>query len=206
MSNELLTIEDLQVLKIKITFPVGGYLVDSIEDLDVAVVNISKDLVREVDRLIEHSNDLSIVGLCVRNIFELFLIFIHIKSDENALRDWIGQSHKDITDIQDGLISLLQRSNIESPDLNNSKEDILKSAVAQGVEPKYNFNIKALANKYGYQEYYDAIYKLCSKLLHPSSLKINAYDAMNIENRFQSALIHVGVYFSALFIEHKTIA
>jgi hypothetical protein len=135
MSNELLTIEDLQVLKIKITFPVGGFLVDSIEDLDVAVVNISKDLVREVDRLIEHSNDLSIVGLCVRNIFELFLIFIHIKSDENALRDWIGQSHKDITDIQDGLISLLQRSNIESPDLNNSKEDILKSAVAQGVEP-----------------------------------------------------------------------
>jgi hypothetical protein len=204
MSTELLTIKDLQALKIKISFPVGDYLVGSVEDLDVSMVNISKDLVREVDRLIEHNNDLSIVGLCVRNIFELFLIFIHIKSDENALRDWIGQSHKDITDIQDGLISLLQRSNIESPDLNSSKEDFLKSAAAQGVKPKHNFNIKALANKYGYQEDYDAIYKLCSKVVHPSSLKINAYDAMNIENRFQSALIHVGAYFSALFIERKT--
>ncbi len=160
MSTELLTIKDLQALKIKISFPVGDYLVGSVENLDVSMANISKDLVREVDRLIEHNNDLSIVGLCVRNIFELFLIFIHIKSDENALRDWIGQSHKDITDIQDGLISLLQRSNIESPDLNSSKEDFLKSATAHGVEPKHNFNIKALANKYGYQEDYDACWGL----------------------------------------------
>ena len=51
----------------------------------------------------------------------------------------------------------------------------------------------------GYLDDYGFIYKLSSKLVHPSSMKIMAYETINEDKRYMSAILKVGVYFSQEF-------
>lgn len=76
-------------------------------------------------------------------------------------------------------------------------------------ESKGPFQIKPLADKYGYLNDYLAVYKLCSKLIHPSSLKINLYAEISKDNNYLKIVQKIAVHFSdkltkfALNIENK---
>ena len=152
------------------------------------ITNILEQVSREINGLIKEKNNLFLVSLHVRNIFELLLILKHVDSSHENLKNWIGQMHKDLKDMIDGFNDLCESRNIHIEEFREIRTTINQSLLEHDFESKHNFNIKNLAEKYGYKNDYEAIFKLCSKFLHPSSLKINGYSVFIEENAFLDIL------------------
>ena len=162
--------------------------------------NILEQVSREINGLIKEKNNLFLVSLYVRNIFELLLILKHVDSSHENFKNWIGQMHKDLKDIIDGFNDLCESRNIHIEEFGEIRTNINQSLFEHDFESKHNFNIKNLAEKYGYKNDYEAIFKLCSKFLHPSSLKINGYSGFTEENGFLN-ILKVAVLFYCKEIE-----
>lgn len=155
-----------------------------------------EDSLREIQHLSSRSNDLILCSLHLRNIFELNLLLLHIYSDEKALKNWYGQAYKDSKDIQDGFISLLTRKNIDASKLKEIQEFDKRNIDNSPYTSKGGFQIKLLADKFGYSEDYSFVYKLCSKLLHSTSMKVNDFGVLTENNNYLNVVLQTGVYFS----------
>ena len=59
-----------------------------------------------------------------------------------------------------------------------------------------NFNISNLANEHGYGDDYGFLYKLSSKLVHPSALKVNNYDVLTENDNYLNVVLQLAVFFS----------
>ena len=165
-------------------------------ELYSALIHLLEDSLREIENLSSRKNDLILCSLHLRNIFELNLLLLHIHSDKKALKNWNGQAYKDSKDIQDGFISLLVRKNIDASKLKHIQEFDKKNLDNSPYISKGGFQIKLLAEKFGYLEDYSFVYKLCSKLLHPTSMKVNDYTALTENDNYLNVVLQTGVYFS----------
>lgn len=152
---------------------------------------------REISKLLIEEIDLSSLSLCVRNLFELYLILEHISTDGKALENWFGQYYKDQKDVSDGFIALCKKNGFDISELENIQRLQDVSLDASQFKSKGGFNIRNLAEKYGYLEDYQAVHKLCSKLIHPSSLSVNGFDAISEDNVYFDTLFHIGLYFGS---------
>ncbi|MBB1475642.1 DUF5677 domain-containing protein [Shewanella sp. SG41-3] len=155
----------------------------------------------ELDDLISKIDDLTACSLHTRNIFELYLILRHIYEDEEALNCWVGQSHKDSTDINKGFVTLFQSNGLDTSILENMQQLKDKALEESNYESKSPFQVRNLADKYGYLNDYLAVYKLCSKLIHPSSLKINLYNEISKENNYLKIVHKIVIHFSIKLTE-----
>lgn len=151
---------------------------------------------REIKSFTTNINDLQYCAFHMRNIFELYLILRHISEDEKAINNWIGQIHKDFTDINKGFMAYGKKAGLDISALERKQisiDEILKKSSFESTGP---FNIRDLAEKYGCVEDYMSIYKLSSKLIHPSSIKVNQPEAL-YKNDFHLTIVrHAGVRFS----------
>jgi len=159
----------------------------------IILIKLFEEIFREITMLSSNRTELTETSLRVRNIFELYLITKHVNLDPKGLNNWCGQAHKDVTVINNGFIKLLSRYNKNTSDFKEVQSFINNQLSHTSFQSKGGFNMRDLAQKYGYDDDYMAIYKLCSKLVHPSSIKVNAYNALN-EN-YLKILNHVGVFF-----------
>lgn len=157
-------------------------------------VNLFKEIERELDRFISGRIDLTFTSIQVRNLFELYLITKHISDSEKGLDQWLGQMHQDTKDIQDGFIELLRNHNKDISELKEVKKFTDQSLEESPYSSQKGFNIKTLASKYGYQNDYSAMHKLCSKLIHPTSIKVNGYSALSADNNYLAVLEVFGVF------------
>lgn len=160
-----------------------------------AIENLFREIERELDRFITGRDDLTATSMQVRNLIELYLITKHINTSEKDLNSWIGQIHKDHTDVLNGFIELFSSHNKNVTELEAIREFIDQSLDESSYESKGGFNIKYLAELYGYVKDYSAIHKLCSKLIHPTSFKVNAYSALTENDNYLAILEQVGVFF-----------
>lgn len=168
--------------------PEGSYL-------KLATENLFKEIERELDRFISGRTDLTKTSIQVRNLFELFLIAKHIHSSEDGLNSWFGQMHQDTMDVQNGFIDLFNKHNIDVSELEKIKDFLNQNLDDSPYTSKRSFNIKVLAEQYGYAIDYSAIHKLCSKLIHPTSFKVNAYSSLIKGDSYLKILEQVGVFF-----------
>ena len=126
-------------------------LANEIESYEHTIFNqafyaILKASAIEIDDLINKIDDLTSSSLHTRNIFELYLILRHISEDEIALSNWIGQSHKDSTDINKGFVSLFQSNGLDTSILENMQQLKDKALEESKYESKGPFQIKPLAD------------------------------------------------------------
>jgi len=163
--------------------------------LKLAIENLFREIERELDRFISGRADLTATSIQVRNLFELYLITKHIYSCEKGLNSWFGQMHKDSMDVQNGFIELFRSHNQDVSELEEIRKFIDQSLDDSPYTSKGGFNIKDLAELYGHVNDYSAIHKLCSKLIHPTSIKVNAYSALTENNTYLAILEQVGVFF-----------
>jgi hypothetical protein len=185
---------------LKITKKVISDFLDNFDNsegscLKLAIENLFKEIERELDRFISGREDLTATSMQVRNLFELYLISKHIYTSENGLNSWFGQMHKDSMDVQNGFIELFSSHNQNVTELEEIKAFIDKNLDKSPYTSKGGFNIKDLAELYGYVKDYSAIHKLCSKLIHPTSIKVNAYNALTENDNYLAVLEQVGVFF-----------
>ena len=165
-------------------------------ELGNALLNLTRESVAEITRLLNYPNDLILTSLCVRNIFELYLLTRHIYSNPKGLKSWYGQMHKDLEEVRNGFKSLLEKKGLSSPELEDVQEFCNKSLDDSPYTSKGNFNMKSLAIDYGYSEDYDFLYKLASKLVHPSSMRVNSFSSLIDDNNYITVLNHSGAFFS----------
>lgn len=166
-------------------------------DRTVSLRNLYQEAVREAKRLQKEQTDIALVSVSVRNIFEIMLIIDHVASSDAAVRLWIGQLQQDALDIHEGLMALCAKHGIRSFELESSRDNVLNSGNAQGVTPARPFIIKDIATQIGLAEDYDAIFKLCSKIVHPTSIRVNLPGAFDKDENYKNTLIHTGVHYLA---------
>jgi hypothetical protein len=187
--------DNLKVTKKVISNFLGNFDNSEGSRLKLAIENLFKEIERELDRFISGRNDLTATSIQVRNLFELYLISKHIYTSEKGLNSWFGQMYKDSMDVQNGFIELLSSHNQNITELEEIREFIDQSLDVSPYTSKGGFNIKDLAELYGHVKDYSAIHKLCSKLIHPTSIKVNAYSALTENDKYLAVLEQVGVFF-----------
>lgn len=124
--------------------------------------------------------DIQLLALGVRSVLEnLARARFIMQSDENLDR-WLSEVITDQKTIIKGFLSLSEQSstNIKSLETELTRLDSLCD--------KYNFpvvkqpqQVKAMTDAVGLVEDYESIYKLTSKLIHPSSLYINSSSTLD---------------------------
>ena len=119
------------------------------------------------------SNHVSILALCTRNIYELYLIASHISESKENLKKWFAESIKDEIEIYEGILKLERE--------NNDKDYIIHEEIERLtlLASKYNLQLKkisttsSIAIELDEKNGYDSIFKLFSKLIHPTSYLVN---------------------------------
>lgn len=164
--------------------------------LNSAQVSLFKEAYRELDRLRASLDDLTLVSLSVRNIFEIYLILKHVRADEKALHKWYGQSHKDSKEIRDGFIRLMEKRNLDTAELRKMQDFEDHNLAASPFQSEHSFNMKILSEKYGHLDDYLLVYKLSSKLVHPSSMKVMVYDVLSENTNYLNVVLEMGVHFT----------
>ncbi|MDH3354555.1 MAG: hypothetical protein OEL79_05005, partial [Chromatiales bacterium] len=107
-----------------------------------ALLPLLKECVREINSFIHKIDDLTSCSLHTRNIFELYLTLRHIGEDERALKSWIGQSHKDSTDINEGFISLFKTRGLDTSELEDVQIFTNESLEESPFESKGPFQVR----------------------------------------------------------------
>ena len=161
------------------------------------LTTLLQECTREIRKLLLEDIDLSSLSLCVRNIFELHLIFQHLCADENALKNWRGQFYKDLKDVNDGFITLGNMNGLDTSELENEQEHHNSTLDTEELILCRDFKMRDLAEKYGSLEDYKAVHKLCSKLIHPSSMRVNAISNQTENAVFFDLLFLVGMHFAS---------
>lgn len=144
----------------------------------MVLLKLFEEILREVIRFSEDSKDLTMTSLKVRNIFELYLIIKHVNCNPKGVQNWCRQGYKDITEINNGFIQLMSASKEGVTGFKEPQYFLDDELDKSPFHSKGGFNIRQLAKNYGLDEHYAAIHKLCSKLIHPTSVKVNAYGAL----------------------------
>ncbi|MAK50595.1 MAG: hypothetical protein CMG85_15285 [Marinobacter sp.] len=160
-----------------------------------------KETHREIGRLLQFSDDLTLASLSVRNLFELYLISSHVHSDPKALSKWLGQAHKDSKDVKDGFITLMRKKGFDPKELNELQEFEDQVLAESPFTSNGAFQIRNLAEKYGYLDDYSFIYKLSSKLIHPTSMKVMGHEALKEDSSYLITVLQVGAYFNYKYRE-----
>jgi len=162
----------------------------------IAFCSLMRDACREIEKLNSMPLDLTYVGIGTRNIIELYLISRHIFTDKKWLDNWLGQMHKDTVDIQDGFLTLMNKHGKNTSELEAIHKFCDESLEQSDYESKGQFIMKELAKTYGHDEDYVSVHKLCSKLVHPTSMKINAYEVLTANANYIDTLRYVASYFA----------
>jgi hypothetical protein len=187
--------EDIELSKDNISKVIASLDSKDFSELNHAVTNILKSIVRELSRLSLATEELEYASLHTRNIFELFLILNHIYSDADALNSWYGQLHKDSEQVRNGFRKLLVKKGLDTTSLDKVKEFEDAALAISPYSSEKNFNVRNLAAALGYEDDYDFVYKLSSKLIHPSSMKVNFHDILIENDKYLSTIILIGMSF-----------
>lgn len=188
--KEDIELSKTNISKIMKTLDDQGYT-----EINNAVQNILKNIVRELSRLILTIDELEYASLHTRNIFELYLLLKHIYSDKNALNSWYGQLHKDSEQVRNGFRKLLVKKGLDTASLDEVKDFEDKALENSPYSSERNFNIRNLAVMHGYEDDYDFVYKLSSKLIHPSSMKVNFYDTLIENDKYLTVIVFIAMHF-----------
>ncbi|AMG02449.1 hypothetical protein AL543_05445 [Vibrio mimicus] len=136
-----------------------------------------KSLSEDISLWLKNSDNSSIVTLSCRNVFELYLIMLETNENNHSLKRFFAQLDGDREQVNSAFI---EKCNSCDYRLSEESLNILKPL---DVDPylkdieRHNFNMRNLANKHGYLGDYKFIYKLSSKLIHPSAFKVLAIDS-----------------------------
>jgi hypothetical protein len=161
-----------------------------------ATASLLNAAIFEIDRLVMARDDLDYLCLHTRNLYEIYLILLHISSDKNHVKEWYGQLHRDVTDITEGFTALLVKYGIDASQLAVSQELADTGLNLSDYESKRPFNIRSLAKKYGELEEYLALYKFCSKFAHPSSAKTNTYGVFAESSDYKGIVLFLGAMYA----------
>ncbi|HHK9583356.1 TPA: DUF5677 domain-containing protein [Citrobacter braakii] len=140
---------------------------------------------------------ISAMALSTRSIYEINIRVRSILELDDEIDKWQSEAVTDQIQTLEGILLLADDQN------HATQRNILKSEMArlQNLVSKYNLPViknpvttGSLAQKVGQESEHKSLFKLYSKLVHPSSLLVNNYQtAASIENQ-KTLQIHAQLY------------
>ncbi len=146
--------------------------VESLTKESLLNIHLFKAINNEVDLWLRNRNNNSVVTLASRNIFELYLILLEVNSNEGSLKRFYAQLAGDRDDLNAAFVKKCKAVGYTIPEgaLSVFQEETTTLPFENVITRP--FNMRNLANEHDYLEDYDFFYKLSSKLIHPSALKV----------------------------------
>lgn len=136
-------------------------LLESVADyLEVGIVGFGKHI--------------SILAMATRNQHELQLRILSLIQDEKEMDKWQSESATDGLQVLGGFISMSKQPNIYKADVQDEMDhlELLRKKWGMPVV-KNSMGAGNLAGKLKMKEEHDNVFKLYSKLVHPSSMLVN---------------------------------
>ena len=140
---------------------------------------------------------ISVLALCTRNIYEINIRIRSLIEHQDEMAKWQSEAVTDKVQTLEGILSLANESE------NINEQRILKNEIERlkGLVQKYNFPVIKqpvstgnLANKVGQENEHKALFKLYSKLVHPSSYLVNDYVGVSCIENQKTLQIHAQLY------------
>lgn len=122
---------------------------------------------------------LEVLGLAVRNTFELWMRLIHILASDDNYQRWRDEALTDQMKVYQSILTLEAPEHVKDTiraEIDRVAEHATSAGLKQGVKP---MTVSDLARDTRLKVEYDAFYKLYSKLVHPSSWSVNWPDAVS---------------------------
>lgn len=139
---------------------------------------------------------ISIVALCTRNIYEINLQVRDLILSPSGLQRWLGESVTDKIDLLDGILSIGSAS-----DTSKERQIVLKEIERlRLLRDKYSLPSAKpspagqIAKSVGLSEDHKALFKLFSKLVHPSSFLVNDFGNAASKEHYYILQIHAQIY------------
>ncbi|MGG22252.1 hypothetical protein ED991_02885, partial [Salmonella enterica] len=171
---------------------------------NVALTNIAKGTHRSLSLLANNLSDdydITLVALCTRNIFELNIRLRSIVKDENSLNTWMSEMVMDENQILDAISTIANDNHAAELELFENKKRLNNSILDKHdlKSVKSPETVKSIAEKVGELEEYAALFKLFSKLLHPTSYLINSHSTAGCIDNFNILIVSAQKYAFDLF-------
>lgn len=142
------------------------------------------------------TSHISVLALATRNLFELNIRVRHVLQSDDQLKRWQGEVIQDKVDYLNSLLTLETSKDNQAAKTEISKE----TARLQKLQEKYNLPTKKspptknLAVTVGLEKEYDALFKVFSKLVHPTSLLVNDHQTTSLIETIGILQIHAQLY------------
>lgn len=140
---------------------------------------------------------LSVLALATRGLYELNLRLRHICVSEEKCRLWMSEAVIDRIQILEGILKLSTRGNMESSRAKiRADVDRLNALRKRHKLPdvKAPRSAGSIAKDVGLEQEHKALYKLFSKLVHPSSYLVNSTGAASYDDFMEILVLHTQLY------------
>lgn len=171
---------------------------------NIALTNIAKGTHNSLILLANNLSDdydITLVALCTRNLFELNIRLRSIVKDENSLNTWISEMVMDENQILDSISTIAKDTHAAELELFENKKKLNLYALDKHKlkSVKSPASVKSIAEDAGELEEYVALFKLFSKLLHPTSYLINSHSVAGSIDNFNILIVSAQKYSFDLF-------
>lgn len=137
-----------------------------------------------------------LLAFCARNLYELHLQCRYVQRDEECLKQWVAEAVTDHIEIMEGFLGLdtkdhAQQRKILEEEINR-KEELLRKYNLQRKKP---YPAGSIAKDLGKEEEHRALFRIFTKLLHPTSYLVNSSveEVQNPQMR-NILIIHIQLY------------
>lgn len=156
---------------------------------------IAKSAIDFVDITINNiDSHVSILALCTRNIYELNLRINHISENDENLKKWLAESIQDEIDIYEGILQLERVHNKHDHIVQNEISRLKSLADKHSLELKKFSSTGSIASDLNERNEYNAVFKLFSKLVHPTSYLVNKKQSTETLATFNFLIVHNQLY------------
>lgn len=177
----------------------GGWISENLErnDKTLTLFNLLAASANCLDMAAKNIGEhISAIALATRNLYEINLQTLDILRSSDSLQRWLGEAVTDKIEVFEGILSLdtvdaavepheVIRTEIERL-LSLRKKHVLPAARPSGAVE--------IAKSVGRTEEHKALFKLFSKLVHPSSYLVNNYKDANSDEIAMMLQVHAQLY------------
>ncbi len=149
------------------------------DEKTAALLNLLRSIAMYVEIYASNlSGTLEILALCTRSVFELNLRARMVLERADGLQRWIAEAVEERIETLEGFVRFAETgvaSALYEKEVQRERQRLtdLKEKHDLPAEAKGRLQERQLAEMFHLEEDYDALYKLASKIVHPSSYLVN---------------------------------
>ncbi len=140
------------------------------------------------------TGSLPLLAFCTRTVFELNLRMRHVLLSEANLKTWIAEAAKDRLELLEGIIALGEPDDSRVQMLRAEQKRIEGLMVKHQLRQAKPLAVATLAQEVGLEEERKSLFKLFSKLVHPSSYLVNSGNVMSDAQMRDVLTLHFQLY------------